>query len=105
MPDFQTILDPRKLDWIEGEGENVAQLMAGGPATSMDRAAIGEANAQDIFNCSVDKGAWELDDRYRQFSPSPITLTDVLLSNASATHISTNCLSGVTISQAFVGAP
>jgi hypothetical protein len=95
------LVDPRKLQWEQGQGGMVAQLIPGGPSTSLNRSAIGEASAQDIFNCSVDNGIWELDQRYRQFAPTPISSSDTVFTDGSATIAIAHCLVGSDISGAW----
>lgn len=86
--DFITALDPRKLQWEQGQGESVAHIVPGSPNTTLNRAAIPDQAAQDILNCNTDNGVWELDQRYRQFAPTPTTITDtVLVSHAEPCYM------------------
>lgn len=79
MTDLATIISPRKLAWEQGEGERIAQIVPGPPDTTHDRSAISDHEAQDIGNATTANGVLELDLRYRQFAPTPATITDVVL--------------------------
>ncbi len=39
--------------------------------TSLHPAALPEGHAQFVLNCSIDRGCWEVDKRYRQCQPAP----------------------------------
>lgn len=79
MIDLATIIQPQKLAWEHGANASVAQLFPGPANTTLDRSAIGENEAQDILNVTVVNGVWQLDQRYRQFAPTPTSTSDTVL--------------------------
>lgn len=105
MTDLATLIIPRKLAWEQGEGERIAQIMPGPSNTTQDRSAIGDHEAQDIFNVTMVNGVWELDQRYRQFAPSPSTVTDtVFVSHALPCYLVQSHTGGNPVSQCGAGA-
>jgi hypothetical protein len=61
---------------MQGQGEAIVPIRPGSPNTSLDRSAIGDNDAQDILNCTIVNGVWEIDQRYRQFAPVPTAFSD-----------------------------
>lgn len=101
MTDLPTLIVPNKLAWERGENENITQIMPGPPDTTMDRSAIGDHEAQDVLNGTTVNGVWQLDQRYRQFAPSPNAGGDTVYTDASATIVITHCLTGADLTQAW----
>lgn len=50
-------------------------LRPGPLITSLHPAALPEGHAQALLNCSIDRGCWERDKRYRQFTVKPTGTT------------------------------
>lgn len=99
--DLPTIINPHKLAWEQGESERVAQIFPGPPNTTLDRSAIGDHDAQDVMNVTTANGVWELDERYRQFAPSPSDTADTVLTEALAVVVIAHCLIGSDITGAW----